>query len=346
MDKAAKSIRVMMVTGNWPPDRCAIGDYASCLISGDHQGVEFFKITCNSFKEMCKALKEIITLKVDITHIQYPGLSYYKKLYTHLLALLLRCSGRKVVVTLHELRRLGRISRAASYILCFIVNHVIFTNSFERTRFLKKFRWKLLGRKSSVIPLASSVSIDAQLCRQAQRDPYGVVYFGLIRPDKGIEHFIKCAQNPKLKDFHFTVIGAVPPVWHAYCEKLQEEAKTAVCWELNHALEKLPELLVKFSYAFLPFAEDGISERNTSLLASLASGLVVLTTRGMETTEDLEKVTVLVALEEFPDKLCEVSANSLLRQQILQQAEKFIACRNWTDICHMHIATYRTVVQA
>jgi glycosyltransferase involved in cell wall biosynthesis len=174
-----------------------------------------------------------------------------------------------------------------------------------------------------------------------------VIHFGLIRPNKGIEDVLEFARLAHAERLHLTVriIGSSPAAHSAYLARLRESsAGLPVTWDLDLNAEIVAERLVRATMAYFPFP-DGASEKRTSLLAAMANGLPVLTTKGRFTPSGLDRVVRFCAT---PDEGVCVAKQLLqepeLRQALsagaVQYAEKF----SWESVAESHIRIYEQVL--
>jgi glycosyltransferase involved in cell wall biosynthesis len=133
-----------------------------------------------------------------------------------------------------------------------------------------------------------------------------VVYFGQIRPKKGIEDFLtqikKCRMlYPEIKT---AIIGQYNSVYYQDFFNLIKDRviENNIRLILNKTSEEVAELLNDSKLLFLPFP-DGCSERHSTCLSGLVNGCVVITTRGKYTTEALSKAAFFVSNENPMDSI-------------------------------------------
>src|SRR5690606_8148761 len=123
-NKVGLNMRVLLVTGSFPPMRCGVGDYSYNLaetladdpkihvgvltsITGGEMdktdGIEIFPVTESwSLSEALKIIKIIWHWSPDIVHVQYPTQGYGKGLLPWVLPIISFLMGKKVVQTWHE----------------------------------------------------------------------------------------------------------------------------------------------------------------------------------------------------------------------------------------------------
>ena len=131
------------------------------------------------------------------------------------------------------------------------------------------------------------------MCRSGplrERPAARVVYFGQIRPNKGLEQFLELANRSiaSKRPFKFKIMGSVPGAHQGYMRSLRSACSPAVDWALDLSFADVAETLAASFAAYLPFP-DGASERRGSLLAALANGLPVLSTFGSATPRNCNR---------------------------------------------------------
>ena len=160
----------------------------------------------------------------------------------------LRFTGNSVVLNLHEYQK----KYLARFIKCLVVvsNHTVFTNDYERRKFRKI--------SSSVYPIVSNVLNQGT----ASEVKFDLIYFGQIRPGKGIERFIKEVKALE-KNYSVAIIGAVNKKFLAYLEGLKELiGDSNIKLVLNNELDEVSKLLNGATCAYLPFPDGASSRRD------------------------------------------------------------------------------------
>src|SRR5215470_649721 len=93
-------MRVALVTGSYPPERCGVGDFAEGLARrlGSRE-IEVTVITGADWSAFAAKtlLRKIESTNPDIIHLQYPTAGFKASLGPQVLSL-----QRRIVVTLHE----------------------------------------------------------------------------------------------------------------------------------------------------------------------------------------------------------------------------------------------------
>jgi glycosyltransferase involved in cell wall biosynthesis len=333
-------VKVLLVTGSIPPQPCGVGDYAHRLATElDQLATDVSVKSDNSWSltSAWKLRKDIIGFHPDIVHIQYPTVGYGWGLGPQAISLLL-----PTVVTLHEASQVHLLRQLS--LAPFIVRskHLIFTTPWERDYLTRLVPWRRAN--SSVIPIGSNIPAGHPSNSRSNR----VVYFGLIRPKKGLEDFLsaaKLAQDSGLP-LVFTIVGKVDPRFVGYFRHLKEQHEhVKVGWLLDLPEQEVAKILRSSLLGYLPFP-DGASDRRGSLLAMLANGLATVTTQGKFTSDELmsavqithsphEAVLQLKSLWKDPERRKDLSSKGV------EHAQQF----RWESVAHAHVKLYHQIVK-
>jgi len=200
-------MRIMFITGRYPPEQCSIGDYtqrlAQKLSSPAYQifiltllpqkrqntiherqdnGIDAIRVIPEwNFRDYRVILNEILKNNIDLLNIQFQ-ISFFNyhtmiTLLPFLLKLRKDTNKVKVVVTLHELAGpvtwflRGPLRRLWLLPLIFWADALIATN--ERDFFLLR-KVIFIKRRIHYIPLASNIEVEQNIDKQAVRRKLGV----------------------------------------------------------------------------------------------------------------------------------------------------------------------------
>lgn len=315
--------------GAGAPGKCGVSDYTERLAEAlQKNGVEV---------NLPTRFAGFDPRPYDVVHIQYPALMYRKSLAPQWFALRHLCP---VVLSLHEFVH-AHWTRQWSLHGFRRADAVIFTAQEERhaaERFLR------LPNSVSVIPIGSNIPV----CRtDLAREEDTIVFFGLIRPGKGVEEFLRMAAelntNPGKRAWKFKVVGAVPEGREDYCQACRAEALDRVEWILNAPAEEVSRHLRSARFAYLHYP-DGASVRRGSLLAALEHGLTVLSNpTGPDSPEIGRLVVPCVGPQEAARWLASHgmgTAGSVIRPETDDAVQAFLAARAWPEIARKHLAVY------
>jgi glycosyltransferase involved in cell wall biosynthesis len=217
---------------------------------------------------------------------------------------------------------------------------IIFTTDEERESFAASTR---KGRGSlQVVPIASNVP----KAPGAHRTTSTVIYFGQIRPNKGLEAFLDVARlsSQTAAGLEFQVIGARLPRHEEYLLQLQSSAPERLEWIVGADLNEVALRMSSALAAYLPFP-DGASYRRGSLIAALVNGVPVVSTSSHLTPDPLARVILkaetpqralahLRLLHDVPEKRLAASAAS--RSLGLQFS--------WSSVAEAHLLLYKDLL--
>lgn len=336
-------MKVLFVT----PDhggRCGVKDYTHRLSTALEEIGVSTAFVCpatktSAWKFYAEVRDSVRQEEADILHVEYPMAAFGSSILPHGLLLLANCP---VVTTLHEFRE-AHLLRRLSMFAFVCANALIFTSDYERASYDSWYPLRLRSR--GVIPIGSNIPY---LVAPTGRVPNEVVFFGLIRPDKGLEQFLRlaCIADEERSDFRFRVIGAIPDGQEAYYRKMRKkyEVLDSVVWDIGLNEVAVAERLAQAEFAYLWYP-DGASERRGSLHAALGNGVVVVTRSGRQTPKDLgaavrfaeqpgEAFRVLTRLSESNEE------RAALRAAGLAWAARF----TWEAIALRHKSIYESLL--
>ncbi|HUS57889.1 MAG TPA: glycosyltransferase family 4 protein, partial [Planctomycetota bacterium] len=205
-------MKVCLVAGAFPPERCRTGEHTDCLArhlaelgvdvhvvtAGPSAAGRGFSVHRVAFgwgvgRAACAAVRAIAP---DVVHVQYPAARWRRRGVLAHLAILLRMPNCKTVLTLHGYASAGLIGRLRQLSLAAAASSVIATNTNDFHRLCRAAFWK----KDHIhcIPAASSVAPPGSVFdRQSRRRMFGadsrsfvICFLGSLHPGKGIENLI------------------------------------------------------------------------------------------------------------------------------------------------------------
>lgn len=287
-------------------------------------------------------LRKIQAFNADVVHIQYPTIGYLRGF---ILPFLTRASLiKKMVLTAHEFSQAHPLRRVCVNILASTSMATIFPTSYEQNAFLASH--PKLANSTFVIPIGSNISPSQDIVVR-EWQPSSVIYFGQIRPDKGIEEFIKLVEYASVKpgNYEFTIVGTPHPRHQNYYQSIRRNtSKLPINWSVGLAEKEVGKIMSSAMYAYLPFP-DGASERRGSLLAALSNGLVVLTTKGEQTPDDLGKAVSFVSgPTQAADVLDSFEKSTSARQSLSLEAAKYAKAFSWETIALSHLTLYKEIL--
>lgn len=334
-------MKVLFIVGSYPPDKCGVGDYLFELVKKLKErniNVDVLSEKDWSFKNFLKLKKKIQLINPDFIHIQFPSAGFKFSIYPTLLSLM-----KNAVVTIHEVSKFHPIRRL--YLFPFSLKaKLVFTNKYEQKYFYKYFPWT--NKTSYVIPIGSN--IQSKELATISKLSNNIVYFGQIRPNKGIEDLVKLANLIVQNQLHFNVIiaGQLLDRYKPYFDSLQQlSGFSNINWQLDLPMNEVQCLLGNNLICYLPFP-DGASERRGSFLAALANKMLIFTTVGLQTPKEWEAVIIpvtsphdvlmILKMKSKQDLISIASNKSTLIDEILFK-------HSWENIADNHIAIWKEI---
>ena len=281
---SASSMRIVSLCGSIKPLFSGTDDYhetlARLLAARGHR-VEFPDGGGWGIARMPALMDEVRRARPDVILMQYPTESFGRGLLPHAFAMSQRVA--PLVVTLHEFIGAHPLRRVSLGALLARAAAVVTTAEDEMAAIGRWYPW--LRSRLSIIPVAPPT--PAREWRPSARR--SVVYFGQIRPEKGLEDFLGVRErlSGALPDVAFSIIGSRVPLFAGYYDHVEAEARRLGV-EMTGALgaEAVADRLSEAWLALLPYP-DGVSMRRSSLLAAAMCGVPIATRAGAATPEFL-----------------------------------------------------------
>jgi len=237
-------------------------------------------------------------LDLDILDVQYQAAAYRMHPAINLVP---RPQGRPpVVVTFHDLKvpylfpKAGPLRRRVVRMLARRADAVIVTNREDHLRLEEEID----SHKLKLIPIGSNIepSPPADYEREAERAHWGIGpddvllgYFGFLNESKGGEELIRALHLLVEQDLPAHLlkiggrIGTSDPTNRAYAERIDRliadlALTPRVHWTGYASPKQVSAALLAADVCVLPY-RDGVSFRRGTLLACLAHGRAIVTTR-------------------------------------------------------------------
>ncbi len=337
--------KIVLITGSYTPDICGVGDYTEKLFnnlqkSNSSNIIDLLVWRDWSFFAFWKQYK-IIKKTYTTVHLQYPTEGYGYSLLPFLLFYLLKSKRR--IVTLHEYSQRTKKARWATMLFFYCSDYIIFTTEQERDLVIKKF--KFIKNKSSVINIASNIASPIKKIDWHDRKN-DIAYFGHIRPNKGIEDFIKLAKTAKANSssLKFIVVGQVQQRFKDYANNLFSIEENNIDFFLNHVDTSVSELLQDSKLLYLPFP-DGISMRRGSFLAGVENNCLIVSNKG-KFDFGLNEYALLLGVESTDNERFDVVLGLLSKEQkrkaLLDNIQNFRKQITWDGIISKHFELYES----
>ena len=323
------SVKVLIISGSYPPLKCGVGDYSHCLAKalatiqsvsvgvltssvgvkeGSENGIEIFPvIKVWHLTEAPNVIRVIRSWSPDIIHIQYPTQGYSNGLLPNLLPIISFLMRKKTVQTWHD----GyRMRDAPMLFLKAIVQGGLVVVRPRFTEFLNPMlRWALWNKKMKFIPNASTIP-KSDLTRREKvllRKRYLgkrsrlVVYFGFIYPHKGVELLFEIADPDS---DHIVIAGELNE--RSDCNHQIMKNVRNRPWLGNVTIAgflpatDIAALLAVADAVILPFRAGG-GEWNTSTHGAVLQGTFVITTSKTKNGYDKKRNVYYAKLDDVEE---------------------------------------------
>lgn len=357
-------MRVLLVSGSYPPMSCGVGDYTGQLAKalgrrGDitvavltgiaaegvtGEGVELFPVVRTwGIVEAPSIVGRIRRWRPDVVHIQYPT-HYYRKIQW-VLPMLARIANGPVVQTWHEYyssRSWPSVLNAA------MPGGLVVVRPNYREKMPGWYRWLIRRKVFRFIPNASSIPAvrltederAAVRSRVGAHDGGLIAYFGFASPAKGIESLFEIADPQRHRIALICDLSAAD-AYQASILALANRGDWAGKVVVTGFLppEEAGRLLATADAAVFPF-RDGGGEWNSSIHGAAAQGTFVLTTsrerRGYDAGRNIH-YAMPGDLEEMRQALREN-----MGKRNLAAVETPTA--GWNTIADSHVELYRVLL--
>lgn len=332
----ARRPSVMLLTARSLAGECGVADYSSSLLRAlSAQPIDVFQECIDRPRDLLAVVRRLD--RRTIVHVQYPLLAWRTSALPVLLLLWLRLRGhRSIVLTIHEFSRAHWARRLVCMVLARLATTLLSTSQIEAASLSQRLDSR---RPIEVVPIASNISVASPSAPVTQRE--GIVYFGLLAPEKGLEQFFEIVAPWMNGETPVTVVGSVVPGHETWLDALKA-CHGQVRFRHSLSSDGVSAALRRAIVAVLPYP-DGISERRGSALAALAHGLQVVSTRGLATTAELSSVCHLVDGIE-PARACIARLLNDTSSHIDAAAiGAYIESRSWQAIALRHAQLYRSL---
>lgn len=311
-------MKIIQIIAGQGGQNCGVYDYTEKLcqaLENSGQDVVMEAFPSWSFCDLGRLQLVHGRRRDTVLHLQYPSMGIGSSLAP--IALPAVPVGR-YVATLHEFSVFHPVRRAAFLSWALFGSAIVFSNEYERGRFLAMYPFA--RSRCHVIPIGTN--IDRACVAVSQRAPAGtlhgtseagrgaaVVFFGQVSPGKGVEEFLRTAAilRQRAPDLHLQLMGRMMRPASSFARHVR-----ATCAEHGiELLEGLPAAQVsaqlrRADVAVLPFP-DGISDKRGSALACLANGLTLVTIHSDRTPGWLRQTTYeMSAPEDAATTVCEL----------------------------------------
>ena len=329
-------MRYCLITGSYPPQVCGVGDYTKNLVdalqSAGDEVILFYRKDW-AIAKIWRYLQELRALDVDLYLMQYPTEGYGYSIVPQFLMIALL--GNRRIVTLHEYFRKSFKGKLAIYLYFLAGCEFIFTNQLDASF---AHRWAPWIGEPCIIPIGSNIPWS-----QAHTSEFDLSYFGLIRPQKGIEEFLLKAKEFKehIPSARVAIIGDVPLGYETYAKEIfRQSLQAGIEVQTGFDSQKVGALLSKTKICFFPFA-DGLSERRGSVLAAMGNGSLVVGTSFEPDVNPAFQRAVIITNPDLDLRRIHKMNDVGVFHQIKENARTYCSTRTWDYVAAKHCRVFR-----
>lgn len=356
-------MKVLLVTGSYPPLRCGIGDYTFHLASALalYTDCEVGVLTSSGAKsnndrisifpimdrwrlfELLKAIRVIRSWSANVVHIQYPTQGYGNGILPWILPLFAFLMGKKVVQTWHEIYGEDNVPKLFMA-KAIVPGGLVFVRPNYKDKLCPSLRWTLKNKKLAFIKNASSIpkstmteqerdALRASFLRKQERL---IVFFGFVYPHKGIEHVFEVA-DPAIDQI--VIAGEIADI------ELKGKIENLInnsSWSGHVTITGfLPEkdvsnLLSIADAVVLPFRNGG-GEWNTSIHSAILQGTFVITTSSVRNGYDENSNVYYAKIDDVQEMKGALNSFSGSRRKYNAEIDDI---NEWQEIALDHYALY------
>lgn len=359
-------MRVLLVTGSFPPMKCGVGDYsyqlaeALAAVAEIHVGVltsiaggetkktkkvEVFPVMKDwSLAEVFKAVRVSRDWSPDVVHIQYPTQGYGKGWLPWVLPLVFFLMGTKVVQTWHE--GYSRRNAPALFLKAIVPGGLVFVRPQYQDDLHPMLHWALWNKEQRFIANASAIpranlshsERDALKREYLKKQKRLIVFFGFVYPHKGVELLFDIA-DPSLDQI---VIAGEFDITGQYKQEIMNEASVPAWSGKVTFAGFLPDadmaaLLAVADAVILPFRTGG-GAWNTSIHGAVLNGALVITTSLTQNGFDKKRNIYFARVDDVQEM------KSALINYAGKRREYDVDADEWEDIAEQHCLLYENVL--
>lgn len=362
-------MRVLMVTGSFPPMPCGVGDYTHQLVTAlaatpdttlavltsagaaparPVDALEVFPVMDRwTLKERARAARVIGDWAPDVVHIQYPTQGYRGGRLPRWLPLMARLKHRAVVQTWHELYQTRKFY--IRFMQFIVAGGLVVVRPNYKELLPAPLHWTFWNkeyafiRNGSPFPRVALSGDDANALRASylQGQQRLVVFFGFVNPNKRVELLFEIA-DPATD--HIVIAGEVRE-GRPYQRRIEELAASGPWAGKATITGFLPPagagaLLAVADAVVLPF-EAGSGDWNTSLHAAVMQGAFVITTSHAAQGYDAKRNTFYASVDDAPSMKSALDRYAGTKRLPHPEIDR----DEWRDIAAEHRSFYETVLR-
>jgi len=353
-------MKILFITGAYPPMHCGVGDYTSKLVealetvAGATPGVltsaaasgavdrpsNFFPVMDVWDLPSISRVNDVMRqFSPDIVHLQYPA-SFGRVFMPNLLPLVCKARGIAMVQTWHEHPIYSQMINAVPNDTLVVVDPAY------PAAYRQPYRAMVRNKRSVYIPIGANIpradtgpeKRNQVRTRYHSEDFRLIVYFGFAITQKGIEYVFNAA-NPEVD--RLVLICELDPKdsYQAsilrFAESPEWRGKCCVTGYLED--QQVASVLASADAAVFPFV-DGSTLRNGSVLAARLQGTLVVTTHAHFRGYNPSEHTYYVAPGDAEGIREALDSHAGMRFE----GEPCVA--SWDDIAVQHVKMYERVL--
>lgn len=369
-------MKICMIVGNISPGKCGVGDYTVNLCNHlvcdnyqvdiittkqlnleEHYKNHKFKIydfmKTWDFKSLKKILAFLKNNRYDIVHIQYPSDLYGKNIFINMLPIFIKIFIKsKIVITLHEYVIYTYKGKLRNLLSILFSDKVIVVSKESRNKIVQDAFLFRLSKKIQFIPIVSSIPASSnsksglsELRKSFHFSGQDIVlsYFGFINELKGFDVLLNAFKEVSLSNSNVKLLcianldenNEFQAKMISLIKSLELKSNIIVTGFINDE-NVIADLISASDIGVLPF-KYGVNEKNSSFLAELNQGILIITTSNNKYGYNEEDNTYLVEPENYK-KLVEGINYCINKKMYLSRNKKTLL--NWKDIAKETITEY------
>lgn len=362
-------MRVLIISGSYPPINCGIGYYTKRLEQAfEDVGFEDFTIlssndvdrdphvlpwvekwSARAWPQIVRAIKQT---KPDVVHLQFHSVRYGRRPFSTLLPGLIKARFPKLrqVVTLHEYHDTSSLGKWRILSMIAPVRDIIVSNQEDKAELQAKYKHKNI-QIIPIGPMVEPVKFSSSELATAKREynPHGktlITTWGIIDAGKGTDQLVLAMSD--LEACRLVIVGEYDQhqAFHRELKALIAASKADIEWVgfLDDAATS--RLLQITNMVVLPYAQP-VSLRRSTLLSSLVHGKAVVTT-GPAALPLSNKQNCFLIDSNDPDTIVnaveELRNNPKLCTMLAERAARLAADFNWERIANKHVEFYKEIL--
>ena len=353
-------LRVLLITGSYPPMKCGVGSYTKRLAMAlaecqevkvtvltderaheaeKQDGIEVLSVISGwRIAELVRIIKCITESNPDIIHIQYPTQGY-SGIMPYLLPLFLRLLGKTCLQTWHE--PLGRVGYSLSIKLDILLTvREDLTSSLPKLRQLALRKTKLVWiPAASLLPTMTLNDEDRNNIRNRyfQNNKLLLVFYGFLAPIKGVDALFEIVVKTNAKLIIASDFNADDNYHRDVLNKITTmgiSSRISIVGFLPDV--QLASILAAADAVVLPF-RDGAGAWNTCIDGAVAQCTFVLTTSLTVNGYDKDRNIYFAKPGDFGEMIASLQRYAgcrLLPKQSISE---------WKNIAEQHLNIYKSL---